>query len=78
MKKHNIINIICNIRSLFIDIKTYLQRQDNPPYRQPVPHFYHHHHPQGIALAPKQPAQDPGIFSSITSGFNSFMSNIFG
>lgn len=55
------------------------QRQDNPPYRQPVPHYYHHHHPQGIALAPKQPPnQDAGIFSSITSGFNNFVSNIFG
>ncbi|XP_026815455.1 carboxypeptidase M-like isoform X2 [Rhopalosiphum maidis] len=54
------------------------KRQDNTPYRQPVPHFYHHHHPQGIALAPKQPTQDPGILSSITSGFNNFVSNMFG
>lgn len=56
----------------------FFQRQDNTPYRQPVPHFYHHHHPQGIALAPKQPTQEPGIFSSITSGFNNFVSNVFG
>ncbi|XP_027837462.2 carboxypeptidase M-like isoform X1 [Aphis gossypii] len=54
------------------------KRQDNSPYRQPVPHFYHHHHPQGIALAPKQPTQDSGILSTITSGFNNFVSNMFG
>ncbi|XP_050428742.1 carboxypeptidase M-like isoform X2 [Adelges cooleyi] len=56
------------------------KRQDNSLYtRPPVPHFYHHHHPQGgIALAPKQPVQDSGIFSSITSGFNNFVSNVFG
>ncbi|XP_025409456.1 carboxypeptidase M-like isoform X2 [Sipha flava] len=54
------------------------KRQDNTPYRQPIPHFYHHHHPQGIALAPKPPTQDSGILSSITSGFNNFVSNMFG
>lgn len=61
------------------------KRHDTFPYNRPAahapqPHFYvPHHHPQGIPLGkPPQPNSENGILSTITSGFNNLVNNIFG
>ncbi|XP_072157235.1 carboxypeptidase D isoform X2 [Bemisia tabaci] len=41
------------------------------------PHYYHHHPHASIAIGAK-PNSDSGILSSITSGLNNLVSNIFG
>ncbi|XP_014258956.1 carboxypeptidase M-like isoform X2 [Cimex lectularius] len=50
------------------------KRQDTGFYRPHQQHYYHH-----VSQPPKPGAPtDPGFFSSITSGFNNFVTNIFG
>ncbi|XP_063226209.1 carboxypeptidase M-like isoform X2 [Bacillus rossius redtenbacheri] len=48
------------------------KRQDN--FYRPQPHHVYYHHAQG----PHKKPEGGGIFSSISSGFNNLVSNIFG
>lgn len=50
-----------------------LQRQDG--FYRPQQQYYHHHLHPAVA---QRPSSDSGILSSITSGFNNFVNNIFG
>uniref|UniRef100_A0A0A9Y9I8 Carboxypeptidase M n=2 Tax=Lygus hesperus TaxID=30085 RepID=A0A0A9Y9I8_LYGHE len=53
---------------------TFYRPQFQQAQAQGSQHYYHHHVPP-----PKQQSPaDPGFFSSITSGFNSFVNNFFG
>lgn len=55
------------------------KRHDNfhRPQPFPQPPQYYLHHPQAIPI-PKPPSGDTGILSTITSGFNNLVNNLFG
>ncbi|KAF2886532.1 hypothetical protein ILUMI_19641, partial [Ignelater luminosus] len=51
------------------------KRKDGVYYRPQQPPYHHHHHHGPTIIAQNQ---RNGIFSSISNGFNNFVSSIFG